>query len=342
MQILKNINMFVNDNKTIFFSLVIVFLFYLIYIFVKKVKLLEDKHSKLIKKKTLTILKYWFLFLSMFFLSLWFLHIKIFKKPILIKNNWIDIVSVLDVSKSMNAIDFDYDWYKISRLQAGKTLLNNFIDNHKYDRFWLVIFSKEATSICPLTIDHEIFLNILDSVDYSNFTKQWTNISKAINLWISRFDISENRSKVLLLITDWWDEEIKNIEWIKKELKEKNIKLYILWIWTEKWAKIPLWKDVWWNIIFQTYNWRNVIVKINLDSLNKLSKKLWWEFLKIKKVKDISKIEKTLSSLEKNILKSEKWEEYENMSRFFSFLSMVFFIFYILSWIIWKQKQWKK
>ncbi len=68
-----------------------------------------------------------------------------------IKKNWIDIVFALDISWSMEAEDL-----KPNRIEAAKSMLNNFISNLKTDRVWLVIFAWKPFTSIPLTFDYNI------------------------------------------------------------------------------------------------------------------------------------------------------------------------------------------
>ena len=67
----------------------------------------------------------------------------------------IDIMIASDISGSMLAEDF-----KPNRLEAGKNIAIDFIKNRPDDRIGLVIFSGESFTQCPLTIDHDVLVNL--------------------------------------------------------------------------------------------------------------------------------------------------------------------------------------
>ncbi len=67
----------------------------------------------------------------------------------------IDIAMVLDISGSMLAEDF-----KPNRLEAAKNVIDNFVEGRISDRIGLVIFSREAFTQCPLTIDYNVLRNL--------------------------------------------------------------------------------------------------------------------------------------------------------------------------------------
>ncbi len=60
----------------------------------------------------------------------------------------IDIVLVLDISGSMQAMDFEPN-----RLEAAKQVAREFIDQRVSDRIGLVVFSSQSFTQCPMTTD---------------------------------------------------------------------------------------------------------------------------------------------------------------------------------------------
>jgi Ca-activated chloride channel family protein len=71
----------------------------------------------------------------------------------------IDIMIASDISGSMLAEDF-----KPNRLEAGKQIAIDFIKNRPDDRIGLVIFSGESFTQCPLTIDHDVLINLYGDI----------------------------------------------------------------------------------------------------------------------------------------------------------------------------------
>lgn len=81
-----------------------------------------------------------------------------------IRGNGIDIVLALDISSSMNALDFTPD----NRLQAAKQVMGEFIDGREFDRIGLVVFARSAFHQAPLTLDYRVLGQLLDSVRLVN------------------------------------------------------------------------------------------------------------------------------------------------------------------------------
>jgi Ca-activated chloride channel family protein len=108
----------------------------------------------------------------------------------------IDIVLAMDLSPSMLARDF-----KPNRLESAKNVAEEFIDGRPSDRIGLVVFSGEAFTQCPLTIDHSILKNLLKEVE-PNFLPDGTAIGMGLSTSVNRLRNSKAKSKVVILITD--------------------------------------------------------------------------------------------------------------------------------------------
>ena len=109
----------------------------------------------------------------------------------------IDIVIALDISSSMYAVDFKPK----NRIQAAKIEAAKFIEGRENDRIGLVIFASKAFPQCPLTIDHNIVLNLLKQVEVG-MIDDGTAIGDAIITAGNRLRDSKAKSKVLILLTD--------------------------------------------------------------------------------------------------------------------------------------------
>jgi Ca-activated chloride channel homolog len=108
----------------------------------------------------------------------------------------IDIAMVLDISGSMLAEDF-----KPNRLEAAKNVIDNFVEGRTTDRIGLVVFSREAFTQCPLTIDYNVLRNLLLDIR-SGMIQDGTAIGNAIANGVNRLKESDAKSKIIILLTD--------------------------------------------------------------------------------------------------------------------------------------------
>lgn len=113
-----------------------------------------------------------------------------------INTEGIDIAMVLDISGSMLAEDF-----KPNRLEAAKNVIDNFVSARTTDRIGLVIFSREAFTQCPLTIDYSVLRNLLGDIR-TGMIEDGTAIGNGIANGINRLKDSDAESRVIILLTD--------------------------------------------------------------------------------------------------------------------------------------------
>lgn len=109
----------------------------------------------------------------------------------------IDIVVALDLSTSMNAVDFQPD----DRIAAAKEVLSSFIARRPNDRLGLVVFAGEAFTQCPLTLDHDVLRRIVGDLKTGEIV-DGTAIGNALATSLNRLRESEAKSRVVILITD--------------------------------------------------------------------------------------------------------------------------------------------
>lgn len=136
-----------------------------------------------------------------------------------------DVMVVVDLSGSMAETDFvskssssKGDVQKISRLEATKEVLADFVNTRKGDRLGLILFGDAAFVQTPFTADQKVWLELLNQTDVG-MAGQSTHLGDAIGLAIKVFeqsateeesnkDTSENnatgkpREKVVIVLTD--------------------------------------------------------------------------------------------------------------------------------------------
>jgi Ca-activated chloride channel family protein len=109
----------------------------------------------------------------------------------------VDIVLTLDLSPSMRAEDFR----PRNRLYVAKEAAREFIKGREHDRIGIVGFGGTAFTQCPLTLDHDVLLELLDGLDFG-MTEDGTAIGMGLATAVSRLKDSKTPSKVIVLMTD--------------------------------------------------------------------------------------------------------------------------------------------
>lgn len=119
-----------------------------------------------------------------------------------VERKGVDIIVLLDVSPSMLVEDIEPN-----RLQRAKREIQDLINVLQGDRLGLVVFSRSAFVLFPLTLDYDACRMFLTDLSPEVIPNQGTDIGEGINLALKSFDTKLNTDKVILLITDGEDHE---------------------------------------------------------------------------------------------------------------------------------------
>jgi Ca-activated chloride channel family protein len=115
--------------------------------------------------------------------------------------NGIDIVLGLDISGSMQALDFTINNSRVNRIAVVKSVVARFIDERPNDRIGLVAFAASPYVVSPLTLDHDWLLQNLERVN-TGMGDDGTAIGSAIAAAVNHLRTTTAKSKVVILITD--------------------------------------------------------------------------------------------------------------------------------------------
>ncbi|MFH4759044.1 vWA domain-containing protein [Vibrio alginolyticus] len=150
-----------------------------------------------------------------------------------------DVMVVVDLSGSMAEPDFtSRTGEKISRLDAAKEVLSEFVQSRKGDRLGLVLFGDAAFVQTPFTADQKVWLELLNQTDVA-MAGQSTHLGDAIGLSIKVFEQSDksrgaleqdqNREKVAIVLTDGNDTGsfVEPID-AAKVAKAKGVRVYVI------------------------------------------------------------------------------------------------------------------
>ncbi len=222
-------------DAPLFFLLVPVLILFMVYLKIRNINrrkslinfpqymLLDNiKKSKKIKfYPIITVINYLILFLFVTALA----RPQIGNKTEDVLNQGTDIIIALDVSSSMEALDFE----PINRLEAAKKTAMDFVKSRKYDRIGIVLFSGLAFTQSPLTNDMKTIVRLLSLAATRTVAVDGTAIGSAIVTACNRLKDSEAKGKVIILITDGAN-NIGEVDPITAaEIAQKlNIKIYTI------------------------------------------------------------------------------------------------------------------
>jgi Ca-activated chloride channel family protein len=104
-----------------------------------------------------------------------------------------DIVLAIDLSSSMLSEDYEKDGGRMNRLDAIKPVIQAFIDRREGDRIGVVLFSRQAYTLSPLTTDHAWLARQLERVKIG-LIDDGTAIGDALGVALSRLQQGESSS----------------------------------------------------------------------------------------------------------------------------------------------------
>lgn len=108
----------------------------------------------------------------------------------------VDVIVALDISGSMLSRDFEPN-----RLEAAKSVAAQFVAGREYDNIGLVVFAGEGFTMCPMTTDHAVLLNLMKDVDCGMLV-DGTAVGDGLATAVNRIKDGPAKSKTIILLTD--------------------------------------------------------------------------------------------------------------------------------------------
>lgn len=149
----------------------------------------------------------------------------------------VDIVVTLDVSGSMRAEDSR----SVNRLDAAKRVVTEFVRGRPSDRIGLVSFSGLAATRCPLTLDHEMLLELLGETDFTAPEQDGTAIGMGLGTALGRLRSSPARGRVAVLVTDGRNNRGQIAPQTAAEMaKTMGVRVYTVGVGQEGESRVPV------------------------------------------------------------------------------------------------------
>ncbi len=206
-----------------------------------------------------------------------------------VKNKGYDLLLAVDISGSMQAVDFSTQNKIVSRLDATKQVVGQFVSERQGDRIGLILFGEHAYLHVPLTLDTASVSNMLEGT-VSGMAGSATAIGDAIGLSVRTLRDRPKESRILILLTDGEDNasSIPPLE-AAKLAKQYGIKIYTIAI--GKNGQVP----------FPAGNGRFAMVNISIDEklLKEIAEMTGGQFYMATDQKALASIYATINTLEK-------------------------------------------
>jgi len=218
------------------------------------------------------------------------------------KTEGIDIVMALDISGSMQAVDF-----KPNRLEAAKEVGIRFVSSRPNDNIGLVIFAGESFTQCPLTTDHAALTNLFNDVT-NGMLEDGTAIGMGLATSVSRIKDSKAKSKVVILLTDGCNNRGDITPQKAAEIAQTfGVRVYTIGVGTRGTAQMPVQTAFGIQYVDQEVN-------IDEDLMTKIAEMTGGKYFRATNKKSLEAIYEEIDQMEKTILDvreyTKKTEEY--------------------------------
>ena len=222
-----------------------------------------------------------------------------------VKKTGIDVIVVLDVSKSMLAKDT-----APNRFERAKLELLLLVDRLQSDRVGLVLFSGTAFMQMPLTLDYSAAKLFIKSAHIDALPRPGTAGAAAIDICLDVFDRVRGRTKTIVMFTDgeFHDEGLLQAA---MRAKEAGVVINAVGFGTEAGGAIPMRKKGGVTELKKDKQGNVVLSKMNKEKLSNITQITGGGYYTISDSDVIKNIVKNFDKLEKKGLEETIYTQFE-------------------------------
>jgi len=232
-----------------------------------------------------------------------------------VKRQGVDVMLVLDVSKSMLAKDI-----KPSRLEKAKQLLIRLNDKLESDRIGLVLFAGRAYLQMPLTTDHGAARMYIQDASPDVVPTQGTVIAEALKMANTSFNSKERKYKAVLLVSDGEDHD-PEASAVAKTLASNGVMINTVGIGSPEGSPIV---DPTTGELKKDEQGNTVISKLNEPELQQLADATHGHYIRLDNVDDALITEaQQLEGVEKKALSDAEFIDYKSYFQWFLGIALV-------------------
>lgn len=241
------------------------------------------------------------------------------RRSVTVERKGIDIVFVIDVSRSMLAEDI-----KPNRLEKARLEIEQFLERLEGDRVGLVAFAGSAFTLCPLTHDYNALKQFAGLLSPDVVTHQGTSIGNALKVARRTFVDGSGKHRAIVLLTDGEDDDPATRQEAEACAKE-GIKVFTIGFGSRSGEPIPL-KDDMGKVIGYHKDASGQVVISRLDEtiLGQIANltQARYDYSPYGDM-DLAGIYRALQGIEKRSLDSQKIENLEERYPVFSLAALI-------------------
>jgi len=244
----------------------------------------------------------------------------------------VDIMLVLDVSRSMLAEDFTIGNQRSNRLEAVRMVTERFINSRPADRIGIMAFAGRPYLVSPLTLDHTWLIRNLDRIRIG-LVEDGTAIGSAIAAAANRLKDKPADSRLMVLLTDG-DNNMGSIQPLTAaELaKALGIRIYTVGAGSRGAAPFPM-QDPFGRTVY-----RNVEMEFDETTLQQIASITGGRYFRATDTKSLNEIFDDIDKLERTDVEIQQVVQYRDLFPWFLIAGFGFLTLEILlSQTLWRR-----
>ncbi len=219
----------------------------------------------------------------------------------------VDIMIVLDVSRSMLAEDFTIGSSRANRIDTVKLVTEKFIRSRPNDRLGIVAFAGRPYLVSPLTLDHDWLIANLDRLQIG-LVEDGTAIGSALASAGNRLKDKEAKTKIIVLLTDGDNNAGRVTPLTAAEAaKALGIRVYAIGAGSNGLVPFPV-QDV-----FGRTSYRPVKMEFQEEGLRQIASITNGEYFRATDTKSLERVFDSIDKLEKTKVEVEKFSQYRDL-----------------------------
>lgn len=232
-----------------------------------------------------------------------------------VQRKGVDVMLVLDVSKSMLARDI-----KPNRLERAKQLLLRLTEKLDNDRIGLILFAGRAYMQMPLTTDHGAARMYIQQASPEAVPTQGTVIGEALKMANMAFNSKERKYKSIVLLSDGEDHDPEAQE-VAKQLAQSGVMINTVGIGSPEGSPIV---DPVSGELKKDEQGQTILSKLNEAELQQLSNTTNGQYLRLDNLDDaLITMTQQLESAEKKAMSDTEFIDYKSFFQWFLAIALV-------------------
>ena len=229
-----------------------------------------------------------------------------------VRTEGIDIVLAVDISGSMQALDYKLGGQPADRITVVKNAVREFIQERPNDRIGMVAFAGRAYIASPLTLDHDWLERNLDRIRIG-LIEDGTAIGSAIGTAVNRLRDTKAKSKVIILLTDGVNNiwKVPPLE-ATRAAREFGVRIYTIGAGSNADAPMPVYDQA-----GRLLGYQLIHAELDEDLLRQIASMTGGQYFRAADTEALRNIYQQIDRMEKRQIETVKYEDWRELFPWF-------------------------